>query len=638
MQMQFKNPEFLYFLALLLVPILVHLLQLRRFKPIEFTHVAALKQLQTQSRKSAKLKRYLLLATRLLLLAAAILAFAGPYIPSNASTQQPTTWVIVLDNTFSMQAKGAKGTLLEEAKQAILNSIPANSTFDFYTADQSWERVTRDQIQQEISQITYSPLQVPYESIIAKYEKAHEKAEIIVLTDGAQADSYPENKWVNWSQWQLSKQNSSNTWIESAQISAGSSDKQSLQVTLKSSESNEEMIALAVYKDQEVVAKTMTGLQNGEQLIQLELDVKNSPIELRIEDNGLLYDNHWYLATQSQAINPVVVIGEQAYQNVFTRLLQHETSFPISHQRPDQLDFRALEQASLIVFNQIQAPSTSLIQHATAWREQGKNLVFIPASEMDISAWNSWFSQWNGPVFQNNAAKTKVRLNQIIQNHPLLKEAFTSKVNSFQYPQMAKLYQVKNAGEVAMKLDDDTPFLGQYTNGLGKISLFTQPIQHEQSNFKQSPLAVVSLYNLVLQAQILGQNQIEIGSGQTYLAKASSAQTNLRVKGEKEEFIPVQRWVNNQMELQFDQAPTWAGLYQVMENQSTIGHIGFNYSREESNQSPAALATHVQQVDQLADYWNSYEQHNSETPFWKALLWIAFIALLLEILIQKLLK
>jgi hypothetical protein len=71
--MHFKHPEILWFLFLLIIPILVHLFQLRRFKKEFFTNVRFLKELSIQTRKSSKLKKYLLLATRLLLLAALIL-------------------------------------------------------------------------------------------------------------------------------------------------------------------------------------------------------------------------------------------------------------------------------------------------------------------------------------------------------------------------------------------------------------------------------------------------------------------------------------------------------------------------------------------------------------------------------------
>ena len=43
--MQFEKPEFFYLLLALIIPVLVHLFQLRRFKVQEFTNVAALQKI-----------------------------------------------------------------------------------------------------------------------------------------------------------------------------------------------------------------------------------------------------------------------------------------------------------------------------------------------------------------------------------------------------------------------------------------------------------------------------------------------------------------------------------------------------------------------------------------------------------------
>ena len=107
--MQFKHPEILYFLFLLVIPILVHLFQLRRFQKEYFTNVRFLKELNMQTRKSSKIKKWLLLCTRLLLLACLIIAFAQPFFKANDSNNKGNEMVILLDNSFSMQAKGSKG-------------------------------------------------------------------------------------------------------------------------------------------------------------------------------------------------------------------------------------------------------------------------------------------------------------------------------------------------------------------------------------------------------------------------------------------------------------------------------------------------------------------------------------------------
>ena len=72
--MQFKHPELLYALFLLLIPIIVHLFQFRKFQKEDFTNVAFLKEVTLQTRKSSQLKKWLTLLTRLLLFAAIIIS------------------------------------------------------------------------------------------------------------------------------------------------------------------------------------------------------------------------------------------------------------------------------------------------------------------------------------------------------------------------------------------------------------------------------------------------------------------------------------------------------------------------------------------------------------------------------------
>ena len=52
--MQFKHPELLYALFLLVIPIFIHLFQLRRFKKLEFSNLDFLKRVRIKTRKSSQ--------------------------------------------------------------------------------------------------------------------------------------------------------------------------------------------------------------------------------------------------------------------------------------------------------------------------------------------------------------------------------------------------------------------------------------------------------------------------------------------------------------------------------------------------------------------------------------------------------
>ncbi|MCF6249337.1 MAG: BatA and WFA domain-containing protein [Desulfobacula sp.] len=173
--MQFKHPELLYALFLLLIPIFIHLFQLRRFQKIQFTNVAFLKKVTLQTRKSSQIKKCLTLLTRLLIIACAVLAFAQPYFSNSDSFNTKSETVIYLDNSFSMQAKGNNGTLLNRAVQDIIEYLPEDERVTIFTNNESFNKTTIKAIKNDLIQLQYSPNQLSYDAAILKGKKAFSK-------------------------------------------------------------------------------------------------------------------------------------------------------------------------------------------------------------------------------------------------------------------------------------------------------------------------------------------------------------------------------------------------------------------------------------------------------------------------------
>ncbi len=126
--MQFKNPEVLYFLFLLIIPILVHLFQLQKFVKVPFTNVAFLQKLVQENRKSSKLKKWLILANRLLLLLAILFSFSQPFFSDKNSNKEQQNF-IYLDNSLSTNAVGEKGNLLQITAQEIIENASKNELY-----------------------------------------------------------------------------------------------------------------------------------------------------------------------------------------------------------------------------------------------------------------------------------------------------------------------------------------------------------------------------------------------------------------------------------------------------------------------------------------------------------------------------
>ncbi len=126
--MQFLNPLVLIGLVAASIPVILHLLNLRKLKIIEFSTLRFLKELQKTKIRRLKIRQIILLILRTLIIVFAVLAFARPTIKSSLpfiGGTAKTSAVIILDNSFSMDVSDEGGNRFKQAKSAALSIIDA---------------------------------------------------------------------------------------------------------------------------------------------------------------------------------------------------------------------------------------------------------------------------------------------------------------------------------------------------------------------------------------------------------------------------------------------------------------------------------------------------------------------------------
>ncbi|MFN5366031.1 MAG: BatA domain-containing protein, partial [Bacteroidota bacterium] len=129
--MQFLFPGFLAALAVISIPVIIHLFYFRRFKRVYFTNVRFLKEVKEETSNRQKLRNLLVLLMRALAIAAMVLAFAQPFIPLQDGLKKGQKAVSVyIDNSFSMNALSQDAPLVELAKQRARDIISAYSVED----------------------------------------------------------------------------------------------------------------------------------------------------------------------------------------------------------------------------------------------------------------------------------------------------------------------------------------------------------------------------------------------------------------------------------------------------------------------------------------------------------------------------
>jgi len=136
--MSFLNPLLLFGIAAVAVPIIIHLLNRRKFRKVNWAAMKFVKLSIDQNQRRMRLEDLILLLLRCALLALLALALARPVMRQSESSfmgQAGVTSVLVLDNSFSMGLEDGEATRFERAKAActnILDSLPSGSSVALY--------------------------------------------------------------------------------------------------------------------------------------------------------------------------------------------------------------------------------------------------------------------------------------------------------------------------------------------------------------------------------------------------------------------------------------------------------------------------------------------------------------------------
>ena len=642
--MQFKHPEILYFLLLLVIPILVHLFQLRRFKKEYFTNVRFLKELSIQTRKSSKIKKWLLLITRMLLLAAIIIAFAQPFFQAKDKKNATNEMYIVLDNSFSMQAKGKKGELLKRAVQELLENTPEKQTFSLITNSETFWNTDIKSIQKEVQNLTYSALPFQLESAMAKIKsrKTPFNKDVIIITDAVgleqkQLKSIDSNFNTYFINPEAEQKN--NISIDSVFIQQNLNDFYEIGVKLTSYGEQKNAIPIALYNENKLIAKTLVKFETQENTINFTIPKKDFNGYVSINDASLSYDNTFYFSISKPEKTNVISIGKSE-KSSFLSSIYTVSEFNYSNSTIETLDYNAIEKQDVIVLNEVEKIPQALETNLKSFVEKGGNLVVIPSNENATSDLNRFLGMFGKIQFgaMQNANKL---VTKIAFQHPLFQSVFEKKIVNFQYPNTKQSFGVASPNPPVLSFEDQSVFLTALQNQISAVYVFSAPINKVNSNFQNSPLVVPIFYNMAQNAQKTGVNAITIGENQPFLVDTNLLKDEIvNVKNANEKFIPIQQSLNNKVKLLFNEYPTIAGNFGVYKQENLIQNISFNYNRSEGNLAlvNSNLLSDYKVVNSIDIVFNSLLSDRSNNEIWKFFVLLTLLFVVLEVVIQKFIK
>ena len=674
--MKFAHPEFLYALLVLMIPILIHLFNFRKYKTLYFSSLQFLKQVTQQTKSTQKLKHFLVLLSRISAFIALIIAFAQPYWP-NASSSAPyiaAVQAIYIDNSFSMEARGSSGNLLSEAKESarqIIRNAPLGSRFmivtnelsgleqqiisqkealdridfiDFFTQPKAMSKPL-NAIQSTLSRELHS-FSTQY-ILLSDFQKStFELGEVNVDSAGTYypiilAPQDEENIFIDsiWFDQPLRKLNSPNNLNVRIQ-NQSPSDLSNLELRLKV-DSYERQTLVDVPANGTITAQfNYTDKSPGWKSCQVE-----------VSDKQLYFDDAFYFSYLVKGVSNVLIINEENSSNNPEKVFETDGFFNVKIVLVTQLQQSDVAEADVILVNGINSFPSGLITLLEGAVDNQSSLLIIPGESVNINEYNYALTTFDLPIITQKASQS-LRLSTINYEDIFFQGVFDRKPDKINLPTVPIVYgnsPTSRSNYVPLvQFENNNPLLVRHGGNKNVYMLYTG-LQEQFGKLAEHIL----FSTVVLRAAEMSGSGNDLfllfgTNASAYAKRPLGYQEALSVRNSETEFIPPANTRKNVDLLSFDQLDVGvsisAGNYSIYAGVEFVRSIALNYDRDESNSTcfDASEITDalddigitnytMNEVNSIADI----EQLTLEKPkeYWRILLFLALAFLALEMLL-----
>ena len=634
--MKFERPEILYFLLLLLIPVLVHLFRWFRFKKIYFPNVYFLRQLEKESRKTKKLRQIILLVTRMFMLLFLIIGFAGPYTGNNSGISNDGIYVF-LDRSWSTSYTEDNKSIRERLLKKI---SPLLDNKEVYTQETEFP-LSSDEWLSKMYATDYVPYMPGHEQILTQVAHKKPKAkQVFYLTDGqflsvsdfkiAEQDTSAQYYFI------LEKPDTfSNIWLDTLYAENLRGNELHLNVVIKSKNLFKKT-DISIYLGDHLFSKSFINLtqQKLSDTLHVRIPLDKIPsrfgrIELR-GDEYLKFDNTLYFHIPVPERYRVLLAGDVIPE--FLKSLFDDHDIDLKTTRPDAIPWEHLATFDLVVFYGWKK------YYSLEKLKENKdlNIIFIPSGTPETDLF--FFEQMG--LQPGEAHKQEKEITYINRYHPFFKDVFKGKTDKFKPPVIKKSYPVQSKHTVLLGFEDGRPFFLKKQN----IHYFTAGISPENGDFYLSPFIVPVFYKPLYQ---LKTNQLYyyIKPGvQVRIKNVPVSEKPLHLVGNGKEIIPYAERSGSTLTLYPAEWLEKAGIYFVLSGTDTLDVVAFNIDRKEnipqyySNKNKQTLPNvHILEDNtSLEILQKKISGHKGSLQKWFFVL--AFLFLILELVLIKIWK
>ncbi|SFP68119.1 N-terminal double-transmembrane domain-containing protein [Hymenobacter arizonensis] len=604
-------PWFLLGLLGIAIPVLIHLLQLRRPQRLFFTNTSFIREVEMVTVRHRKVQHLLILVARVLAISSLVLMFCQPFIPATGvekSSPGVGTDVLV-DNSFSMQQPGSiQSSLLKEAVEEArdLGKLASSGT-KLRLKNGGNRLITLSEYQSALDELKFTS-KAPLSNIGGMKEGLSSSGKLFIFSDfqknafdGSSLKDLPENSetvLVPIPTNSIGNVYVDSVWLDDAFVRMRTNI--GLHVRLRNGGSLAAVdCPVKVFLNAKQVAAFRVTVEPGEAVatvvqVQVE-DEKLALGQVVTEDRPVTFDNTYYFTLQPAA---AIQVHEIAAEPASQPLYGNEPLFKYIHSKPQSLNYGLLRQADLVIVREINQVDAGLREGLRAVVKRGGSVVIIPTAMVSAQAsYQQLFKELGLGSAQWSANTATPELRDVAMpnaQEPFFRDVFGAQQRAVTMPRVAPVLRWSRTGTDILRLRDGESYLSSFASGAGKVYVFTAPFSKEYSDFVQHALFVPVMYRVAMLSYLNEQlpayrlTQAMVGLKLPAISQATNStaggadEVGFRLVKDSLTLIPTQRVLGQEVRLDLPVGMDAPGFYQVQRRGKVVTTLAFNQDKKES--------------------------------------------------------
>jgi hypothetical protein len=657
--MTFVSPQFLWALGALSIPVIIHLFNFRRTVRVQFSNTRFLKQVRQETTQHRNLKRYLILVTRLLFLFFLIVAFAQPFVPAKETMSTDKTTLFYLDNSFSMSGQVAEKTRALDAGAGFIREIvdlfPSDTRYKLLTNDFapfSNSYKTKTEILDLLAQLRLSPISRTFEEISKRFSAESGRADIFWISDFQKSTwgrSIPLRDSVNsWHLIPLSLGKAANVFVDTLFLENPfviGGERNVVKVRLRNAGPRKIDGLVVKLMINDIQSATASAVLEPNQFAEVDFAITAglktlNAGSLSFHDFPINFDNEFYFALNFTQKIRVVEVKASRSSTYIEKVFGNNKFFYFRSFQEANVNYSALNLADLVVVNGIDKLDPALAAALQGRLANFGTMLFIPGRQPDVTSYANILPQTTLKAEEGGELE---ELEQPDFKSPFFENVFEDKSIRLTMPKARQTLSWGSDRSAILKFRDGRPFLTQRR----KTFVMASPMEEGFTDFFNQALFVPVMYRIAASGKKEETRPYFTPADNLVTVQADSlpGEDPLRLVG-RQEIIPAQRKLGDNVLLEIPRFAISPGIYRVMHRRDTLDLVAFNLDKRESLLSQytgeeirsmlgSGKNVSLFEASSGRAFSNEIKERYLGTPLWKEALLLALFFLLAEVLLIR---